>query len=92
MQIELTAEEDEFIRRAVDAGRHRHAEDAIREALELWIERERQRDELLAALDVAEAQLARGEGTRLTKRGMQELVEDVKRGGRERLAATKQAG
>jgi Arc/MetJ-type ribon-helix-helix transcriptional regulator len=39
MQIELTAEQQEIIRRAIDHGRLRQPEDAIREALELWIER-----------------------------------------------------
>ncbi len=60
MQIELSEEADEFIRRAVETGRHRRPEDAVREALELWIERERRREELLAALDQAEASVARG--------------------------------
>jgi len=55
MQIELSEEADEFIRRAIKTGRHRRAEDAVREALELWIERERRREELLTELDIAEA-------------------------------------
>jgi putative addiction module CopG family antidote len=91
MQIELTEEADEFIRRAIEGGRHRRPEDAVREALELWIERERRREELLAALDQAEASVARGEGITLTKESMRELVADVKRRGRERIAAKKRA-
>ena len=91
MQIELSDEADEFIRRAIEAGRHRRAEDAVREALELWVERERRRDELLAALDEGEASLAGGEGIELTKESMQELFDDVKRRGRARHAAAKRA-
>jgi putative addiction module CopG family antidote len=91
MQIELTAEADEFIRRSIATGRHRHAEDVVREALELWIERERRREELLAELDIAEAELARGEGIELTKESMRELFEDAKRRGRARHAAAKRA-
>lgn len=87
MQIELTAEADEFIRRAIETGRHRRVEDAVREALELWIERERRRDELLAALDVAEAELARGEGIEITKESMRQLAKDVHERGMARLAA-----
>lgn len=91
MQIKLTIEEDEFIRRAVETGRVRRQEDAVKQALQLWIERERRREELLAAIDEAEASLARGEGIDLTKESMRELIEDVKRRGRERHAAKRLA-
>jgi putative addiction module CopG family antidote len=86
MQIELSDEADEFIRRAIQTGRHQHAEDAVREALELWIERERQREELLAELDVAEEELARGEGIEITKESMRQLAKDVHERGMARLA------
>lgn len=86
MQIELTPEQSDFIRRAVNDGRLRRAEDAIREGLELWIERERRRDDILAAVDAAEASLARGEGRVITAESMRELAEDVKRSGGERIA------
>ena len=91
MQIKLNAEADEFIRRSVETGRHRRPEDAVREALDLWIERERRREELLAALDEGEASLARGEGIELTREAMRELIEDVKRRGREKGAAKRRA-
>jgi Arc/MetJ-type ribon-helix-helix transcriptional regulator len=89
MQIELTPEQRDFVRRAVDEGRLKRAEDAVKQGLELWIERERRRDEILAALDQAEASLARGEGIVITKESMRELAEDVTRRGRERLAAAR---
>jgi Arc/MetJ-type ribon-helix-helix transcriptional regulator len=91
MQIELTAEQREFVRRAVETGRVRREEDAVQQALDLWVEREREREEILAAIDIAEAELARGEEIVLTKESMRELVEDVKRRGRERVVAKKRA-
>jgi Arc/MetJ-type ribon-helix-helix transcriptional regulator len=91
MQIELTAEQREFVRRAVETGRVRREEDAVQQALDLWVEREREREEILAALDVAEAELAHGEEILLTKESMRELVEDVKRRGRERISTEKRA-
>lgn len=91
MQIELTIEQQEFIRRAVETGRVKRTEEAVQQALELWVERERTRDELLAAIDEAEASLARGEGILITKESMKELAQDVKRRGRARLAAERKA-
>jgi hypothetical protein len=49
-------------------------------------ERER-RSEILAAVDIAQASTARGEGIEITRESMRELAEDVKRRGRARLAA-----
>jgi len=62
MEVVLTPDQEAFIRQGIEAGRFVHPEDAIREALSLWEERERARAEILAAIDVAEASLARGEG------------------------------
>jgi len=91
-QIELPAEQQGFIGRAVADGRVRSAEGAVREALALWVERERRREEALAAIDEAEASLARGEGLVFTRPSMKEVAEDVKRRGRARLPAEKKAG
>ncbi len=92
VQVELTAEQRDFIRRAVASGRVRNAEGAVREALALWIERERRREEILAAIDEAETSLARGEGIIITESSMRELAEDVKRRGRARLRAEETSG
>jgi Arc/MetJ-type ribon-helix-helix transcriptional regulator len=91
MQIHLTPEQSDFIRRAIDTGRLKGAEEAVQQALALWIERERRRDEILTVVDAAEASLARGEGRIMTKEAMRELAEDVNRRGRERLAAERNA-
>jgi Arc/MetJ-type ribon-helix-helix transcriptional regulator len=92
VQVELTAEQQDFVRRAVASGRVRDAEGALQEALALWVERERRRAEILAAIDEAEASLAWDEGLIITKSSMRELAEDVKRRGRARLLAEEKSG
>jgi Arc/MetJ-type ribon-helix-helix transcriptional regulator len=86
MEIRPTPDQEAFIRHAIEAGRIDNAEDAAREALALWEERERRRSEILAAVDIAQASIARGEGIEITRESMRELAEDVKRRGRARLA------
>ena len=62
MQIELTPEQDDAVRHAIEAGRIARPEDAVAQAVADWVERERQRVELLASLDAAEVSIARGAG------------------------------
>jgi len=57
----------------------------VKEALSLWEERERGRAEILAAVDEAEASLARGEGRAITQESMRELAQQVTQRGRARL-------
>jgi len=90
MEVQLTPDQQAFVRQAIESGRLHRAEDAVREALSLWEERERTRAEILAAVDEAEASLARGEGRSITRASMSELAEEVKRRGRARLAAAQQ--
>ena len=85
MEIDLTPDQKAFIRQAIEAGRVSREEEAIQQALSLWEERERSRIEVMAALDVAEASLARDEGRVITPESMRALAEDVKRRGRSRL-------
>jgi putative addiction module CopG family antidote len=85
MEVDLTAEQKEFIQLAIASGRLRHAEDAIREALSLWEERERARAEILAAVDAAEDSIARGEGRELTPDSVHELSSKIKERGRLRI-------
>lgn len=87
MQVQLTPDQESFVRIAVEAGRFRHEEDAVREALALWEERERSRAELLASLDEADAALVRGEGLVITEDSMRELAREISERGRARLAA-----
>jgi putative addiction module CopG family antidote len=43
MEVHLTPDQESFARQAVAAGRFRNEEEAVREALSLWEERERAR-------------------------------------------------
>jgi len=90
MEVHLTPDQKAFIQQAIESGRFTRTEDAIEEALALWEERERRRAEILAAVDLAEGSLARGEGRVLTQESVQELADDVKQRGRARLAADPQ--
>lgn len=85
MNVELTPDQRAFAQRAIETGRFSREEEAVQEALRLWEERERRRVELLAALDEAEASLARGEGRPITEESMKALAEEVKQRGRRRL-------
>jgi hypothetical protein len=50
--------------------------------LAVWVERERRHEEILAAIDQAEASLALGEGLVVARSSMREPAEDEKRRGR----------
>jgi len=87
MEVQLTPDQKAFVRQAIESGRLRREEDAVQEALALWEDRERTRAEILAAVDRAEASLARGDGRITTQQSMLDLAEEVKQRGRARLAA-----
>jgi len=81
MEVELTSDQRAFARQAVEAGRLYSEEDAVREALALWEERERRRVEFRATIDEARASLARGEGREITQESMRELSAEVRERG-----------
>ena len=87
MEVHLTADQKAFVRQAIASGRFHREEEAVNEALALWEQRERTRAEILAAVDEAEASLARGEGRIITQQSMSDLAGEVKQRGRDRLAA-----
>ncbi len=87
MKIDLTSEQQDFVRQAVASGRFTRPEDAVQAAMDLWIERERRRSEILVAVDLAKASLDRGEGTEITFDAMRELAEEIKRNGRTQVSA-----
>jgi Arc/MetJ-type ribon-helix-helix transcriptional regulator len=88
MEVQFTSDQEAFVRQAIETGRLLREEDAVREALALWEERERRRLEILASVSTAEASPARGEGRTVTSREqVTQLAEDVKRRGLARLAA-----
>jgi len=88
MEVQLTPDQKAFVRQAIESGRLHREEDAVKEALFLWEERERRRLEILVAVDRAEASLARGEGRRVqTPEEAKQLADEVKRRGIARLNA-----
>jgi len=90
MEVNLTDDQKAFVRQAIESGRYSGEEDALREALSMWEERERARAEILAAVDIAEASFAGCEGRIITQDSMRELAEQVKQRGRARLASEQQ--
>jgi putative addiction module CopG family antidote len=87
MDVHLTPDQEAFVRQAIESGRLSREEDAVREALALWEERERTRAEILSAVDLAEASVKSGEGRTLTPESMRQLADEIKQRGRGRLAA-----
>lgn len=87
MDITFTPDQKAFVQQAIESGRLHREEDAVREALSLWEERERGRTEILAAVDRAEESIANGEGCPITEESMRRLADEVKRRGRKRLYA-----
>ena len=79
MDVHPTPDQQAFIRRAIESGRLHDEEDAVREALSLWEERERARAEILTALDEAEADLAAGRYVDCTDAALPSLADELKR-------------
>lgn len=91
MDVELTPDQRAFVQKAIEDGRFSREEEAIQEALALWEERERRRIEILAMLDEADAELARGEGIPITEDSMKALADEIKQRLRRRIAAERSA-
>jgi Arc/MetJ-type ribon-helix-helix transcriptional regulator len=66
MEVELTPDQLAFARQAVEEGRLTAEGDAVKQALALWEERERERSEFLASIDNARAALTRGDHNRVS--------------------------
>jgi putative addiction module CopG family antidote len=91
MEVDLTPDQSAFVQQAIEAGRLHRPEEAVREALSLWEERERRRAEILAAVGRAKASLAAGRGRIISEDSMRQLADDVKQRGLARLAAEERA-
>jgi putative addiction module CopG family antidote len=91
MDVKLTPDQKAFIRDAIESGRLKREEEAVKEALALWEERERARAQILAAVGEADASLARGEARIITQQSMQDLAAEVKQRGRARLAVERKS-
>lgn len=74
VSVNLTSKVEEMIRRKVDAGHYRSADEVVEDALRALDERDRI-VRLRAAIAVGDAQLARGEGIPYTS----ELMDEIER-------------
>jgi putative addiction module CopG family antidote len=81
MEVHFVPDPDQeaFIRQGIANGRYQTAEDAVRDAMSRWEERERTRLELLATLDEAEADLETGRYTDYSNETLPLLADELKR-------------
>ena len=87
MQIDLTPEQDSFVRQALASGRFSSAEDAVQEALVAWVAREPEREDLVSALREAEVSLVDDKGVVVTQQSTAALLSQIKQRGLARRAA-----
>ena len=86
MQIELTPEQDDIVRHAIEAGRIARPEDAVAQAMADWVEMERERIAFIASLDEADAEYERGGSIHVdTEDEARALFEDIKASYRAKL-------
>ena len=79
MDVQLTPDQEAFVRQGIERGEFNHPADAVRAALRLWEERERSRAEIRAAFDEAEADLASGRYRDYSDETLPGLAEEIKR-------------
>lgn len=90
MDVHFTPDQEAFVRQAIETGQLEREEDAVKEALSRWEERERRRLEILVTVEAAEASVARVEGRHVrTPDEAKSLLDDVTRRGKARLNAEK---
>jgi len=82
MNLSLSPDLEESIRRQVASGRYGSAEDVVRDALGYLLAREERLGELRAALAVAEEQIARGDVVTWTPELHAEILEQAKEAAR----------
>jgi Arc/MetJ-type ribon-helix-helix transcriptional regulator len=88
MEVDPTPGQEAFIRQAIESGRIHRPEDAVKQGLPLWEEKERCRAGILAGVDKAEASIAQGKGRLVTsEQQLTDLVEATKQRGMARLLA-----
>ena len=68
MEIALSPAQEEYIQLGVASGRYATPETAVGEALMQWEERQRQRLEILSAIDISRAEFERGDFREVSSR------------------------
>jgi Arc/MetJ-type ribon-helix-helix transcriptional regulator len=87
MEIELTPEQDSLVSLGIEQGRFRRREDAVRDAMALWEERERAQIELLAELEAGEGSFDEDDPILDSDETIAAFFDDIKQRGRANLAA-----
>ncbi|HYL36646.1 MAG TPA: type II toxin-antitoxin system ParD family antitoxin [Bryobacteraceae bacterium] len=87
MEVRLTPDQEILIQRAIEQGRYRSAEEAVRDAMAQWEERERQRIDLTTDIGRAELELKSGWYSDYTDDTLPLLAEELKREAREMRAS-----
>jgi antitoxin ParD1/3/4 len=81
MNINFPAVDETYIKQQVDSGFYSNATELVRDAVRHMREADEQRQALLAAVQIGEAQLERGKHRRYTP----ELFEEIKRNARDKV-------
>jgi len=87
MEVKFTPSQQALIQRAIEQGRYGSAEGAVRDAMALWEERERQRIDLTTDIGRAETELKSGWYSDHTDDTLPLLAEELKREAREMRAS-----
>lgn len=87
MEVSLTPGQEALIQRAIEQGRYRSAEEAVRDALARWEEREHQRIDLTTGIGRAETELNSGCYRDYTDDTLPLLAEELKREARQLRAS-----
>jgi len=87
MEVCLTPSQEVLIQRAIEQGRYHSAEEAVRDAMARWEERERQRIDLTTDIGRAESELNSGCYRDYTDDTLPLLAEELKREAREMRAS-----
>jgi len=89
MEIELTPEQSDFVRLGIESGRYRDPAEAVGRALDRWVECERQRLELLTAIEAGVNSPEQDDIALDSQEELDAFFEDIKQRGRARLATAK---
>ena len=93
MQIQLSPEQSSFVELAIQEGRFRDPEEAMQQALALWVKQERVRLELLAEIEAWDNSSRREDDTVLdSEDDIAAFFAGVEQRGLAKLASTKLAG
>ena len=89
MEVQLTPDQEAFIRQGMEEGRYKSADEAVQEAMAHWEEVQRSRLEMIAALEAGEADLEAGRYREYDADSSPSLAEELKREGRALLSANR---